>query len=322
MKGYVYLIAIMLGFVSGCGKDCTDPNNPECSNYDPCYGKQETSADFYTEIKRGNRWFDVEIGETDRENWRFRAKDSTADEYLWEVGADKFTTKSFTLSGFPMHQSIPIKLTVKRYKPNTTCYPNDKGEASMTKYIYTDYEIPYRFNYITGKVPLPTSSKLIWGKFKGYNKRAPSFIFDFEFRYIDYQPYRFLPSYLGTTFERSPEFDMINIPFYGRSVYSTYNSNDTFIFNGYGSGLPVDGIDNKDGITGGLQAAHFSLNAAETLYGRDMYTVHQFSRYYSFFKSYIYLEPKDKDKIVVEYWYRDTVTRKILKDTFIGTRVP
>ncbi len=28
---------------------CTDPSNPECSNYDPCWGKSELSSDFAIE---------------------------------------------------------------------------------------------------------------------------------------------------------------------------------------------------------------------------------------------------------------------------------
>lgn len=326
MKWYVYILATMLGLVSGCCKDeCQDPSNPECANYDPCYGKQETSADFYTEIKRGNRWFDVEIGETDGELWRFRAKDSTADEYLWEVGADKFTTKSFTLSGFPLLQSIPIKLTVKRYKRNTTCYPNDKGEATLTKNIYTDYTLPYQFNYITGQVPASSTRKLIWGKYYGYNKRNPNFKFEFEFRYhAPNNNLRRIVTYFGSSIADDILEDFINIPYFGKGSYTSYTSKDTFLTVQYDNILPVDGNTYTDGITGGMQAGHFGIGTVEydPFSKRKFYEFHDFSRYYSFFKTYIYLEPKNRDNITVEYWYRDTLSRKILKDTFIGTRVP
>ena len=43
----ITLTVIMLCF-NGCKKDtiCNDPTDPNCKNYDPCYGKTPVSADF------------------------------------------------------------------------------------------------------------------------------------------------------------------------------------------------------------------------------------------------------------------------------------
>ena len=48
-----FLVIFCLGnlvFMNACKHDCIpceDPTNPDCSNYDPCYGKHRVTADFY-----------------------------------------------------------------------------------------------------------------------------------------------------------------------------------------------------------------------------------------------------------------------------------
>ena len=47
MKKFYYLLILALLW-AGCKEDdeeeCFDPTNPECSNYDPCYGNEPTAA--------------------------------------------------------------------------------------------------------------------------------------------------------------------------------------------------------------------------------------------------------------------------------------
>ena len=41
------LVVLVLGI--GACKKCSDPNNPTCRNYDPCYGQTQVSAMFVFE---------------------------------------------------------------------------------------------------------------------------------------------------------------------------------------------------------------------------------------------------------------------------------
>lgn len=321
MKGYVYLIAIILGFVSGCGKDCTDPNNPECSNYDPCYGKQETSADFYTEVKYGGRYFEVDVANSGT-MWRFRAKDTTADEYLWEIGADIFNTKEVFLKNFPYKVSVPIKLTVMRNNPNVKCFPNDKGTDTKVKNILTESTGDFLNDYFKGTGPKNLTTKTIYGKFRGSNKRSIGRVFTMELKpyCCNYRTDEKRGADGRIMQFEYPDFDLVNIPYEGVSLYKCFETKEPWwTITSRGPVIYVDGIPNIDDNyepAGGIEADHLSLRHEEKY--KDSVNS---SKYYSFFKSYFYLDRKDKDKITIEYWYRDTITRKILKDTFVGTRI-
>ena len=50
MKRIIYFLAtVMLFTLPSCKKKCYEKANPECENFDPCYGKEVVSADFKIE---------------------------------------------------------------------------------------------------------------------------------------------------------------------------------------------------------------------------------------------------------------------------------
>lgn len=154
MKNYFYsikLIFILASLVSvtSCDSDdeneCCDPSNPECSNYDPCYGSNPTSADF--------KFLD-ELGFGSEMEWReepffyggnikFSAVDQDADSYTWYLGVDTFTNvseKTLNIGDLP-NGTYGASLVVEK-TPNNGCFPNDTGRDSLyqtfTKIDYCD----------------------------------------------------------------------------------------------------------------------------------------------------------------------------------------
>ncbi|MFN7302717.1 MAG: hypothetical protein ACK5U7_14695 [Bacteroidota bacterium] len=97
------LIITMLSFGLGIGscrkEQCHDPQNPECENYDPCWGKLKPSANFLMTFhhpwggpideKYLPEYCDTIIGA----GATFVADYSNAVSYTWKIGTD---TRSFT----------------------------------------------------------------------------------------------------------------------------------------------------------------------------------------------------------------------------------
>ncbi len=152
------LICITLLSTQSCKKECHDPTNPDCENYDPCFGKEKTNADFTISEVVGGRAF-----ETD-EVWRnsyvqFTAKQEF-DSYQWVIGTheDTFYTKSCGLSGFPEGATIKVRLVGKR-QPYTGCFSGDDGIDTV---------------YKTFKVTASDSVRPIYGEYEGYFSNYPN----------------------------------------------------------------------------------------------------------------------------------------------------
>jgi hypothetical protein len=299
--------------VSGCCKDkCQDPSNPECGNYNPCYGKQETSADFYTEVKAGNRWFESDFAFT---GFRFRAKDTSADEYLWEIGSEKYTTRSLYLDKFP--NSTSIKLTVKRNKPYTSCFPNDKGIVTMTKVVYTDNTDDFYEYMRMPDTQTPRGKyKMLNGRYEGFNKRNPNFKFKVEYKLYASQ-LLYGNGVLGYSRYATPPYDITNIPYYGRSLSECVLEDEKILPYYRQMGYSREGVPIVDDYAGDYCANHNGIMSYDNQPKNSLRW-----KYYDFFKYYAWLDHPTKDKITIEYWYVDTITRKVLKDTFLGTRIP
>lgn len=331
MKSYSLILLLGLWMVSGCCKDCYDVCNPDCDNYNPCICTPKTSADFKMEIQAGNRWFEIDLISPGCPPYvRFTAIDSTADEYLWEIGAETFQTRSCVVGCFPRTTHVPIKLSVKRKKPNTSCHPDDKGFDSLTKYLYSaDLSDKYVYNNnndCSFQLPENRTDKTIRGKFRGYNKSNPSRTFEMQYNgYKAFCKTDYKQGILGLySAWNIPTLDLINIPYEGNSVHKSFFVEGKHINLNTNGSQTVDGIKVADSKLAGdyqaLQAGwYFDDYYMET---KKLWDTVPLIKYYGFFKFYAYLDAKDKDKLTFEYWYRDTITRKIRNDVFIGTRVP
>ncbi len=135
----------LLGSYSCKEKECQDPTNPVCENYDPCYGKKATSAAFkmFETIQADPTIYPFfKPYETDTilsGSVLFEAEekdDST--QYEWQIGAGIYKKRSFELgfTSLKAGQSVPITLIVKRAKVDKTCFPNDDGIDTITRILH------------------------------------------------------------------------------------------------------------------------------------------------------------------------------------------
>ena len=146
----VYLcVLILIGLVS-CNKDCNDPGNPDCPNYDPCCGLSPVNAGFtISELRTIDHDSIVAYGldtlriETDTVIDPgfvvFEANYKGATEYKWQIGDEanpRYGKKIGILfnsqSDPDFNLTIDIKLTIKD-DPNLACFPDDNGIDSLIK---------------------------------------------------------------------------------------------------------------------------------------------------------------------------------------------
>jgi len=150
MKLLKYLLGLcVLGslvLVNSCKKEppCNDPTNPECENYDPCYGKKPVTADF--EMSQG--WTFVppdylDVWNPDVAFYRgligFKLvgynEEDTSVNYTWLLGAEVIHEYHFERDFIDTKEKeIPITLIVEK-KPDLSCFPEDDGKDTLTKFI-------------------------------------------------------------------------------------------------------------------------------------------------------------------------------------------
>jgi hypothetical protein len=148
------LLVLAIGLGGQCKKKCYDPTNPQCEDYDPCYGKKKVSAQFTIQEAVANRseqwkYYDTDTIFTDGAS--FAALEENA-QYEWHIGADVLSTKKVTRTQFPRGQTIPITLIVTK-APDKSCFPNDRGRDSVTRWMY---------------ITAPNEPSKVYGSFKGH----------------------------------------------------------------------------------------------------------------------------------------------------------
>lgn len=157
MKTHIPILSLSLVALLALGsckkeKPCQDPSNPDCENYDPCYGKKAPSADFIIGQSSPAPFFEMKPYEFVSNDTMFApfyrpltflAKEENA-EYEWELGAETITDKRFTRSfrnaGYGRYYA---KLTIRKEVDNS-CFPEYTGTATQIKYfkIRPFYEFP------------------------------------------------------------------------------------------------------------------------------------------------------------------------------------
>lgn len=138
----LFIIAIITSLVAigSCKKDepCCDATNPECPNYDPCYGKELPSAafDMYAKIRKRLDYFNysdsVFIGDM---VYVSSELDDAEYEHTWYVGSEVFHTQNppgRDYSAVARPATITVSHVIK-YTPNLNCFPNDDGYDSVAQ---------------------------------------------------------------------------------------------------------------------------------------------------------------------------------------------
>jgi hypothetical protein len=155
----LFVTAFLLLSLPACKKKCHDPQNPECEDYDPCYGVIKPSADFKT--RHWSHWGTdpfpgetIEFCDTIMNNTaKFIANYTSGYSYTWKVGTDNrvFSGKELVIDfidfyidttnlekpGSDFYKPIPVTLTVKT-KPNGknkigSCTPFSDTQLSVTR---------------------------------------------------------------------------------------------------------------------------------------------------------------------------------------------
>jgi hypothetical protein len=163
------LLLLMIGLGSQCKKKCYDLSNPDCENYDPCFSKQATNADFKIEELVGSHWFETDSVNGRLNTIRFTAT-QTAASYTWLIGSEVIHDKSFTRTRFPANRWINITLIIQR-TPDKQCFPNDDGIDTLVKKMYVwhdEIEWDPTLSYRMLVHPFP-----VYGTYYGALKSAP-----------------------------------------------------------------------------------------------------------------------------------------------------
>ncbi|MCR9054750.1 MAG: hypothetical protein ACE362_01875 [Phaeodactylibacter xiamenensis] len=189
------LFMILMGVLlfAACEKDCLDPANPECANYDPCLAYEPANASFKMLIIPISTYdwdcdggeprdleFEVDTVFATGGDIYFRADQTELQasnvSYEWRVGADPqvWTTRQFNL-GFLENAvgDVPVTLIVEKINPDLcggTAYTRD----TVTKILHV--REPLDNTYTDG------SWSAVFGKWEGYNTDDESRTFQIEFK--------------------------------------------------------------------------------------------------------------------------------------------
>ncbi len=162
---FLKFFTLLLGFaglfsLQACKEECPcdDPSNPECDNFDPCYGIKNINTFF--NVRPGDRgfpppeeWCDLIPCDTfNASSVRFDIPDGSLENstYEWQIGTE---TEPRIGKGFEVDFSdylrdngwetwIPITLTIRR--PMNSCLENPKDTlVSVTRELFfTENSVP------------------------------------------------------------------------------------------------------------------------------------------------------------------------------------
>jgi len=141
MKSWItisWLMAAMvltLLFTNSC-QHCNDPTDPDCGNYNPCYGVSNVADFMCAEYLDENTDLLVKSDTLIMENISWFNSKSNYLIYDWQIGSDTNHrhSKEFNIYFDKSFGTIPITLIGKR-APNPKCIPNDDGVDTFTKPI-------------------------------------------------------------------------------------------------------------------------------------------------------------------------------------------
>lgn len=143
MKNFLSLLCLItamvcsLLFTTGC-RHCDDPTNPDCGNYNPCYGVSDVASfecsEYFDEntdllVKCDTMVFNGASSSIFKSNRDYLT-------YDWQIGSDTNLRhgKTFAITFNKSFGTIPVTLIGKR-APNPKCIPNDDGVDTLTKLI-------------------------------------------------------------------------------------------------------------------------------------------------------------------------------------------
>lgn len=177
-----YLIAtitIFLLTISSCKRKCYDTNNPDCENYDPCYGATEANADFTIyELIGEIKTKDTMMTEADTiygNNMIYCVPKHQNDSFIWEIGAETIKSRTFIREYFPADQYISVKLIAKK---NSSCLSEKMQSDTIIKKFYV------KSLYKTQNDTNSAFESPFWGTWKGKHVDSDEDDFMVSFGYV------------------------------------------------------------------------------------------------------------------------------------------
>ena len=164
-----FLLALLAGAVlAGCRDDddepCCDPTNPECPNYDPCFGENPVTAEFrmfdeiFTAGPEANTWYEDDVIWDGRIKFQAVEKNAYYKWYLGDQVVEGYGDSVVIRNTVHLDPGFyPAALVVEK-EPNTSCFPQDSGRDST-----------FRFFQVKNVCDL-----LIMNKFKGVYEHSPT----------------------------------------------------------------------------------------------------------------------------------------------------
>lgn len=153
----ILLLLVSLCTMLSCNKSnlCKDPSNPECENFDPCYGKKSINTHF--RVRPGDRgfnppeaWCNLKSCDTfNSSSVRFDIPEGNlqSSSYEWQIGDEQETRKgsSFEIDFSDYLQDsgwevwIPVSLTIKSPLSDCLLDPNDTLITVSRDLYFTKY---------------------------------------------------------------------------------------------------------------------------------------------------------------------------------------
>lgn len=166
------LLVLFALFITSCEKACCDESNPECENYDPCFGVNPANADFTI-----NEVVLDFLSESDTvyafNNVRFIPK-NPADKVTWVLGAERVVQNELERRNFP---SGLIEVTMIAEIDRADCLLEEESIDSVTKYFFV---IPN-----VGQDSFRNRQSPWWGTWEGTTSSRSDEPFTVSFGFID-----------------------------------------------------------------------------------------------------------------------------------------
>lgn len=241
------LLILPLLTLNSCKKECSDPSNPDCENYDPCFNSKPANADFIINEQIRNTDFYYESDTIYRINGTLFQPKYDADSITWLLGSEVVQEKELYRMGYPLGW-IDVTMIAKMHP--SACLTESERVDTVSKKFFV--------------LPFPTQDSTIykaspwWGTWEGYNSDNPSEKFTVSFGYISgYNSYNTI---VGMDFVGLPKGIKKQIPFYtlygSRSwnldVKLGYKALRIYNYNGnedhwVGGGFALDGVCYREG---------------------------------------------------------------------------
>ncbi|MEC8739755.1 MAG: hypothetical protein VXX63_07740 [Bacteroidota bacterium] len=176
MKVHFYFLSFAILAVlsfSGC-KECSDPTNPECENYDPCHNSKPANADFTINEQINATDFYYESDTIYRVNGTLFKPKHDADSITWLLGAEIVHQKELYRRGYPEGW---IEVTMIAKMNPSGCLTQEQRIDTVTKQFYVLPSPGSLDSTITKASPW-------WGTWEGYNTDEPNDKFTVSWGYI------------------------------------------------------------------------------------------------------------------------------------------